>query len=213
MCVSCSKSRLNAYFAPSIYPRLGYIWRIVSHPAATLFFRVSRSDFCHYEAYTAPPNMMAPSHNGSFSSFSQQPLHHYRSIKLSFHGIHPSYPGRVVFSYFPDASPLAPRTHALRKIFINLQNKAGSGRLGEADRSMPSSRMRIIEATAGLFVVQIRGGLNDCATPALNIDFKNHEVSCDWKDLFTQYFQEKRVASLVLENEGVRMLKERHDYL
>lgn len=60
--------------------------------------------------------------------------------------------------------------------------------------------MPLIEHCTGLFVVQIRGGLNDCAVLALHIDATKCELSVDWRGLFAQFFNERRITEEILEN-------------
>ena len=51
--------------------------------------------------------------------------------------------------------------------------------------------MSIKERCTGVFIIQVRGGLNDCAVPSLHVDPKKREVSLDWKALFNLYFSDK----------------------
>ena len=90
-----------------------------------------------------------------------------------------------------------------RALFQHLRDNAGLGRLGEADKSRPGGRLRLFEHSSGLFVIQIRGGLNDCVVPGLSIDQKKGELSFEWRDLFARFFEEKKMAEGVLKNSQV----------
>ena len=94
----------------------------------------------------------------------------------------------------------------LHAILKTIQETAGQGRLGEADKSKPGNRMRLYEDNVGLFVVQIRGALDDGALPGLGINEKNLEVSIIWKELFARFFGEKKMIESVLENSPVGRL-------
>ena len=90
-----------------------------------------------------------------------------------------------------------------RTLCQHLRDNAGLGRLGEADKSRPGGRLRLFEHCSGLFVVQIRGGLNDFAVPGLSIDQKKGELSFEWRDLFARFFEEKKMAKGVLKDAPV----------
>ena len=85
----------------------------------------------------------------------------------------------------------------------HLRDNIWRGRLGEADKSRPGGRLRLLEYSFGLFVVQIRGGLNDCVVSGLSIDQKNGELSLEWRDLFAQFFKEKKIAKDILTDAPV----------
>ena len=76
----------------------------------------------------------------------------------------------------------------------------GPGRLSEADKSVPGSRIPVFDSPVGMFVVQLRGSVGDCALPVLNIASRRHEVSFDWRDLFDQFFGEQKLAKAVLHD-------------
>jgi hypothetical protein len=90
-----------------------------------------------------------------------------------------------------------------RALFQHLRDNAGLGRMGEADKSKPGGRLRLFEHSFGLFVVQIRGGLNDCVVPSLSIDQQKGELSFEWRDLFARFFEEKKMAECVLKDAQV----------
>ena len=148
----------------------------------------------HYEAIVCdnPPN---------------QPKVYEFECKLSFDIIQPKYPGRAVFSLRPDISKRDYRLLELkvnkRKMFKRLRDEARPSRLSGAAKSVPGSRIRFFESPVGMFVVQVRGSVGDCALPALNIDPNRHEVSFDWRDLFDRYFGEQKVAKAVLHDAAV----------
>lgn len=79
----------------------------------------------------------------------------------------------------------------------------GNGRLGEADKSVPGSRLRLFESPVGMFAVQVRGIVGDCALPALDIDPSTQELSFNWKDLFSRIFGEQKVVTTVLHGAPV----------
>ena len=82
--------------------------------------------------------------------------------------------------------------------------------MGEGDKYKPSDRRRVFGdseswgppslpipifepmATEGLFVVQVRAGLNDCAIPGLKIDQVKCEISFKWTELFDRMFSERK---------------------
>ena len=70
----------------------------------------------------------------------------------------------------------------------------------------PKGRMPIKARCADLFVIQVRGGLNDCAVPGLHVDPKNRQLSLDWKALFNLYFNDKVCRSRLLKYDDVSIL-------
>ena len=68
---------------------------------------------------------------------------------------------------------------------------------------MPGRRVRLFDKTVGLSLVQIRGGLHDCALPSLIIDQTKREITLEWNNLFTRFFSEKRRTKSTLENAPV----------
>ena len=136
--------------------------------------------------------------------------------KLNYDKIQPRYPGRAVFSCRLDHKrypPFLKTAMSRRKIFERLRNEAGPGRLGEADKSVPGSRIRVFDSPVGMFVVQVRGSVGDCAVPVLNIDSSRHEVSFDWRDLFDQFFGEQKVVKAGLHDTLVGHSDLRHHSL
>ena len=88
-------------------------------------------------------------------------------------------------------------------MFQRLREGVGNNRLGEADKSVPGSRMRFFESPVGMFVVQIRGSVGDCALPALNIDVSRHELSFEWRNMFDRFFGARKVATALLDGAPV----------
>ena len=111
----------------------------------------------------------------------------------------PKYPERAVMSLRQEHGDANWR----RALFQHLRDNAGLGRMGEADKSKPGGRLRLFEHSSGLFVVQIRRGLNDCVVPGLSIDQQKGELSFEWRDLFARFFEEKKMAECVLKDAQV----------
>ena len=126
---------------------------------------------------------------------------------LNFVKIHSMYPGRAVFSLDSGSTRgqgrLPGNLTYRRKTFKRLRDAVGPGRLGEADDSVPGSRTRLFESPAGMFVIQVRGSVGDCALPALNIDSAMHEVTFQWRGLFSRFFGGRKVATAVLNDAPV----------
>jgi hypothetical protein len=118
---------------------------------------------------------------------------------FDFAGLDPKFPSRANFTFYREHADLA-RLHA---IFQRIMQMAGPGRLGEADKGKLGSRLRLYENTVALSLVQIRGGLDDCAMPSLGIDPKKRVISLEWKDLFTRFFGGKMMADRVLKEAPV----------
>ncbi len=99
-------------------------------------------------------------------------------------------------------------------IFRHMREKGGLGPAGEADKYRPSERRRLFgesedwgppshpisifepQVTEGMFVIQVRAGLNDCAVPGLKIDQDKREISFNWVELFSRFFGERRAVDL-----------------
>ena len=106
-----------------------------------------------------------------------------------------------------------------RATFRCMREKGGLGGLGKADKYRPSDLSQIFSLvdeeiqepvpvfepvlTEGLFTIQIRGGMNDCAIPGLRINQDHQEVSLEWRDLFTRFFGEQKMMVDVLNNDPV----------
>lgn len=124
------------------------------------------------------------------------------NFKLKYEKLHSRHPGRAVFSLRSENNtrdrPSPDILVCRRKTFKRLRDEAGTGRLDEADKSVAGSRIRLSESPIGMFVVQVRGSVGDCALPALNIHNSRHELSFEWRDLFNRFFGERKVVTTVL---------------
>ena len=136
-------------------------------------------------------------------------------IQLHFADLVENDPGRAIFkTQHKPNDENEPETVYERSIFRHMREKGGLGPMGEADKYKPSDRRRIFgesegwgqpsrpvpvfepKATEGMFVIQVRAGLNDCAVPGLRIDQNRHEISLDWMGLFSRFYGERRAMDL-----------------
>ncbi len=103
-------------------------------------------------------------------------------------------------------------------IFRHMRERGGLGPMGIRDKYKPSDMLRLFgesdfrrpsidpirtfepKTTEGIFVIQVRAGLNDCAVPGLKIDQDKREVSLDWLGLMSHFFRERKAAEL---HEGI----------
>lgn len=123
-------------------------------------------------------------------------------LKFSFKYLKPEHPERAAFSFYPSPQ-MRPPPYCATRIVRNLRNEAILGAGGLAKQTRPASRLRTIESSTGLFIIQVRGGLNDSAVTKLHIDVKNSEVSFEWKELFRHFFREKNFIAAVPETRPV----------
>ncbi len=123
-------------------------------------------------------------------------------LKFSFKHSKPEHPERAAFSFYPSPQ-MRPPPYCATRILRNLRNEAILGAGGLAKQTRPASRLRTIESSTGLFIIQVRGGLNDSAVTKLHIDVKNGEVSFEWKELFKHFFREKSFIAAVPETRPV----------
>ncbi|KAM0801618.1 hypothetical protein BDR22DRAFT_181620 [Usnea florida] len=123
-------------------------------------------------------------------------------VKLYFDTIQSQHPGRAVFSSRLDTKNRARQWEEMSKTLLA---RVGTGRLSEADRSVPESRMRLYTCPPGLFVVQVRGSVCDCAIPSLdfNVNPLRLELSFEWRDLFHRFFGERKIVGAVLDSAPV----------
>ena len=123
-------------------------------------------------------------------------------VKLYFDTIQPQHPGRAVFSSRSDTTIRARQWEEMSK---KLLARVGTGRLSEAYRSVPGSRMRLYTCPPGLFVVQVRGSVCDCGIPSLNFNVNSLrlELSFEWRDLFHQFFGERKIVGAALDGAPV----------
>ena len=95
-------------------------------------------------------------------------------------------------------------------IFRHMRERGGLGPMGEGDKYKPSDGRRVFGdsegwappslpipifepvATEGMFVVQVRAGLSDCAIPGMKIDQAKREISFNWTALFERMFSERK---------------------
>ncbi|KAL9132583.1 MAG: hypothetical protein Q9175_006243 [Cornicularia normoerica] len=140
-------------------------------------------------------------------------------IQLGFAELVEKEPGRAVFNvqHKPN-DPNDPENVYESVIFRHMREKGGLGPMGDADKYMPSERRRLFGesegwgppsrpipifepvTTEGMFVIQVRAGLNDCAVPGLKIDQEEREISFDWTGLFSRFFCERKAMNL---HEGI----------
>ena len=154
-----------------------------------------------------------------FATWDRTPLDHVEqynfNVQLRFAGLVANEPGRAVFRILHTPNDHHdPETVYEGVIFRHMREKGGLGPMGEADKYKPSERRRIFgesegwgppsfpipvfepKLTEGLFVVQLRAGLNDCAVPGLKIDQENREISLSWRWLCSRFFSERRAMDL-----------------
>ena len=123
-------------------------------------------------------------------------------VKLFFDTIQPRYPGRAVFFSRLDTNN---RERQWDDVSKKLLARVGTGRLEDADKSVPESRMHLYTCPPGLFVVQVRGSVSDCAIPSLSLDVNplRLELSFEWRDLFHRFFGERKMVRAVLDGAPV----------
>ena len=108
--------------------------------------------------------------------------------------IQQKYPDRAFFS-----NDSVPR----HNIFERLQDQTGAGRLGQAAKPIPGSQVRFFKSPVGMFVVQVRGVVGDCALPGLSINASGNELSFKWMKLFDQIFGERKLDTIMLHGAPV----------
>ena len=152
-----------------------------------------------------------------WAEWQRAPLDHVEQhvfrVQLRFAELREAEPGRAVFKLqHRSDDPNDPENVYEGAIFRHMREKGGLGPMGEGDKYKPSERRRlfgesegwgppsfpipILEpvATEGMFVVQVRAGLNDCAVPGLKIDQEKREISFNWIELFSRMFSERRAV-------------------
>ena len=125
---------------------------------------------------------------------------------FKFAGLDPKFPARANFTFYREHSKLpasAAITFIEHAISQRITQLAGPRRLGGTAKGKLGNRIRLCESTVGLCLVQIRGTVDDCAMPSLDIDLKKRVISLEWKDLFTRFFGGKMMADGVLEQAPV----------
>ena len=106
--------------------------------------------------------------------------------------------------------PNDPENRYQGAVFRHMRERGGLGPMGEGDKYKPSEMGRLFGeserwgpqsfstpifepvATEGMFVVQVRAGLNDCGIPGLKIDQEKREISFNWIELFERMFTERK---------------------
>ena len=136
---------------------------------------------------------------------------HVFRVQLRFAELREAEPGRAVFKLQHRTDhPNGPESMYEDVIFRHMREKGGLGPMGEGDKYKPSDRLRLFGesqgwrppsfpipifepvATEGMFVVQLRAGLSDCAVPGLKIDQEKREISLNWIELFGRMFSERK---------------------
>ena len=148
-----------------------------------------------------------------WAKWERTPLDHVEQnvfrVQLRFAELREAEPGRAVFTLQHGSDdPNDPANMYEGAIFRHMREKGGLGPMGEGDKYRPSDRRRVFGesqgwgpprpipifepvATEGMFVVQVRAGLNDCAVPGLKIDQEKREISFNWIELFSRMFSER----------------------
>ena len=67
--------------------------------------------------------------------------------------------------------------------------------LSQAAKSIPDLPVGFFECPVGMFVVQVRSVVGDCAVPGLSINASRNELSFEWKKLFDQIFGEQKLVT------------------
>lgn len=137
------------------------------------------------------------------------------SIQLRFAGLVENNPGRAIFKmqHSPNNQNDPERVYE-GAIFRHMRKKGYLGPVGIGDKYKPSKMQRLFgesegwrppnlaipvhepRMTEGMFVIQVRAGLNDCAVPGLKIDQDRREVSLNWIGLFSRFFREREAVDL-----------------
>lgn len=181
---------------------LVYLWTTVRHVCRQ--FKIEVEDIFRMEhlpkTFLLGNNYVHDQDCNGRSAPPTDPQYRYdSSCRFAFDGVHSTYPTRAVFSIYQKQFG----SKVVREIIKDIETRTGPGRMGEADKNRPGSRVRLFENTAGLAVVQIRGGLHDCMLPSLTMERGKQAMSLDWRDLFTRFFGEKRMMDRVLKNAAV----------
>ncbi|CAD6577873.1 MAG: hypothetical protein ASARMPRED_008436 [Alectoria sarmentosa] len=175
------------------------------------------------DTYYADYDTFSRSRADIWATWERAPLDHVEkydfNLQLGFAGLAEDDPGRAVFKIqHRSNNPNDPENLYEGTIFRHMREKGGLGPMGEADRFRPSERRRLFgelegwgppsypipifepKSTEGMFVIQVRAGLNDCAVPGLKIDQEKRELSFDWIGLFSRFFRERKAMH---QHEGI----------
>ena len=120
-------------------------------------------------------------------------------FRFYFDGFKSKYPTRAIFSFRPSSHTI----NFSKRILSNIRDAVRSPGLDGPSQIQRKGRLPTIDRCRGVFVTQIRGGLNDCAVPSLNIDLKKHELSIEWKALFSEFFHDKDRTKAVIQANAV----------
>ena len=101
---------------------------------------------------------------------------------------------------YPDKAYFSIPRH---NIFERLQVQIGAGMFSHVAKSIPDSPVGFFKSPVGMFVVQIRGVVGDCALPGLSINASRNELSFEWKRLFDQIFGEQKLVTNMLHGTPV----------
>lgn len=159
--------------------------------------------FLHVHKHAQAPHSTQDGDDRSVPS--KVPQLRYDSLRrFGFDGVHTIRPSSAVFSvHLTSIGATSIGPNVVKGMIKGIEAKTGPGQLGEADKTQSGSRVRLFENTAGLAVVQIRGGLHDCTLPSSTMDRGKRAISLDWRDLFTRFFGEKRMMDKVLGRAAV----------
>lgn len=122
------------------------------------------------------------------------------NFKFSFDHFSSKQSERAVFSW-PQLPGISPS-----RVIGNLRDELVVRLGAEAGQSQPRSRLRTIEQCSGVFVVQVRAGVSDCAVRKLQLNMTKRELSIEWKDLFVHFFTEKSLTGRILKSAPVLSL-------
>lgn len=99
------------------------------------------------------------------------------------------YPDRAFFS-----NDSAPRQDIFRNLHIGIR--------ADSWPHAPGWPVRFNDGPVGIFVVQIRGVVGDCALPGLIVWVRRGELSFEWKTLFSRMFSERNLT-MTIPNEAL----------
>ena len=169
------------------------------------------------DTYYADFDTFSRSRADIWATWERAPLDHFQrydfKLQLSFAGLLKESERAVFTVQHRSDDPNDPENEYESAIFRHMREKGGLGPMGNADKYRPSERRRIFgesegwgqlctipifepRATEGIFVIQVRAGLNDCAVPGLKIDQEKREISFEWVGLFSHFFCERRAVDL-----------------
>ena len=126
------------------------------------------------------------------------------AYKLSFSGLKPKDSERAIFSFRPTSVMRRPPRDAL-DVLEKLRNEIRAPNPEKSSRTRRQGRLSKIESCAGIFIIQIRDGLGDCALSSLHIGPKKHRVSLAWKSLFGAFYNDKKLTKATILSHNVIM--------